>query len=627
MLGFFCVLGPRNLFETVGLLDEAFGVGYYEDDDYCLRCIQSGFKLKIAREVFLHHWGSASFSSVGSQKINLLFEKNRKIFEQKHKKKWIPHRDRWATSLSLEMDWMRQGDSKSLDFKAIDQIAEKWVRMVRNESFGLCSLPTYVPGNRSFLGYVREGLLIRLNTLKLPLPGFLVSVLKFLVEYFVRPPRETVGLVRMRFRRFLKNCYGILNFFSHRMKATRLKQEFCSQNNTIVIAPIQGYFGRRQRPQHIADSLARSRNNVFWLEPKISNASVAHEVKSLNVQRLNNDIKNLYSVYNTGFSFENFYVSAWSESQAKEYLTTLAASLLRFGVKLEDTTLIIQSPFWAKLAKFYPGSVVYECMDAHDSFGSATAEVLMLEHQLIEYSDSIVVSSSYLYEKIRLKAGNRQIFLVRNGCELESFKMESQLISDQSGSKVTVGYFGAVAEWFDCELVAETAKLLPHVEFEIIGDLSRSNADLMRPVKNIKLFGEKKYVELSGLAAHWKAALIPFKLNELIFATNPVKLYEYSALGLPVVATSIPEVKIAQIKTYIGDTPQDFAAGILQAIQDNSDDIRKMRREFAQNNSWLQRVPTVVNAVEAAKDRAGLKSPSQETSLSDQAEAVALQPV
>ncbi len=57
----FCMLFRRELVEKIGLLDETFGTGNFEDDDYCLRSELEGYRNVIAGDVFIHHYGSVSF--------------------------------------------------------------------------------------------------------------------------------------------------------------------------------------------------------------------------------------------------------------------------------------------------------------------------------------------------------------------------------------------------------------------------------------------------------------------------------------------------------------------------------------------------------------------------------------
>jgi GT2 family glycosyltransferase len=85
-LAFFSVVMSRRTFERIGYLDERYGLGLYEDDDYCQRIVSAGLKLYIALDVYVWHLASTTFKSIYSDNkiMNLLIE-NQKIFEDK----WI----------------------------------------------------------------------------------------------------------------------------------------------------------------------------------------------------------------------------------------------------------------------------------------------------------------------------------------------------------------------------------------------------------------------------------------------------------------------------------------------------------------------------------------------------------
>lgn len=82
-LGFFCVAMRRDVIQRVGLLDEAFGLGFFEDDDYCMRVRKAGYKLVCLEDVFVYHRGSTSFRK-DSRAINNLMKKNRRLLDAKH---------------------------------------------------------------------------------------------------------------------------------------------------------------------------------------------------------------------------------------------------------------------------------------------------------------------------------------------------------------------------------------------------------------------------------------------------------------------------------------------------------------------------------------------------------------
>lgn len=82
-LDFFCVAIPRHVLEQVGLLDEDFGRGYYEDLDYSLRVKAAGFKLGLAEDAFVYHRGSTSFGKLPRETKELL-KRNKRLIVRKH---------------------------------------------------------------------------------------------------------------------------------------------------------------------------------------------------------------------------------------------------------------------------------------------------------------------------------------------------------------------------------------------------------------------------------------------------------------------------------------------------------------------------------------------------------------
>lgn len=94
MLAMYCVAMRKKLLDEVGLLDEQFGIGMFEDDDFSLRVRKTGYRVICVEEVFIHHWGQASFGKIDQGSYDRLFEENRKKFEAKWGRKWEPHKSR-----------------------------------------------------------------------------------------------------------------------------------------------------------------------------------------------------------------------------------------------------------------------------------------------------------------------------------------------------------------------------------------------------------------------------------------------------------------------------------------------------------------------------------------------------
>lgn len=87
-IAFFCVAARADLIKEIGELDTRFGLGMFEDDDYCLRVKKAGYKIVVVEDVFIHHFGQISLFSLGKDKYNEIFEENKEKFEKKWGIRW-----------------------------------------------------------------------------------------------------------------------------------------------------------------------------------------------------------------------------------------------------------------------------------------------------------------------------------------------------------------------------------------------------------------------------------------------------------------------------------------------------------------------------------------------------------
>lgn len=82
MVGFYCVMFRREILERVGLLDERFTPGYFEDDDYCVRVRREGYTVGVARDVFVHHAHQGTFRSI-IERAGDIVSRSQREFERK----------------------------------------------------------------------------------------------------------------------------------------------------------------------------------------------------------------------------------------------------------------------------------------------------------------------------------------------------------------------------------------------------------------------------------------------------------------------------------------------------------------------------------------------------------------
>ena len=150
----------------------------------------------------------------------------------------------------------------------------------------------------------------------------------------------------------------------------------------------------------------------------------------------------------------------------------MLAAIERLGTEFElsQAVVVAQHAYWTPLAESlrarFGWPIVYDCMDDHAGFLQIAAEVLKTERRLIAAADLVVASSRRLYEGIR--ARSRRATLIRNACEYEHFGRDDDRPPLRPDNP-TIGYYGAIAEWFDSNLVAKLAALRPSWRFELIG--------------------------------------------------------------------------------------------------------------------------------------------------------------
>jgi GT2 family glycosyltransferase len=86
MLAFFCTMIRRDVIEKVGLLDESFGMGFGDDDDYCVRASKAGFKLALVQDLVIPHHHRTTFTKIfGAKKVQEMQAVAIKKFREKHK--------------------------------------------------------------------------------------------------------------------------------------------------------------------------------------------------------------------------------------------------------------------------------------------------------------------------------------------------------------------------------------------------------------------------------------------------------------------------------------------------------------------------------------------------------------
>jgi glycosyltransferase involved in cell wall biosynthesis len=250
-------------------------------------------------------------------------------------------------------------------------------------------------------------------------------------------------------------------------------------------------------------------------------------------------------------------------------------------------------PLIQKSAEF-KATVIYDLIDAWDTSLGRQWYSRKADVEIIHASRILIASAMTL--KLQLEHDSqRKVTLFPNAVNRRLF---SSHISwprpeDLPASAWTILYIGALwGEWFDWKLLGRTAERYPEAAVAVIGDY-REQYKSHPP--NIFFLGLKPQWRLPAYLAHADVAIIPWHPSTITHATSPLKLYEYLAMGLPVVA---PDLKsLGHIPgLFLARDIEEFLSLVGQArfIPRNHMEIDK----FIRKNTWQARVDQLISSLQ-----------------------------
>lgn len=358
--------------------------------------------------------------------------------------------------------------------------------------------------------------------------------------------------------------------------------------NLIFISPVP-WASFAQRPHKFVSWFhERHGGNVLWIEPYGTRFPVwsdLRRVRKVGRKEPANPVPDWLSVLHIPHCpIEPLPGSGWLNGFLWRSTVIDAVNFSSSG----ECMIAVGKPsvFALGLLKALPGTIsIYDAMDDFPAFYSGISSIAMKrrEKQVVAQVDKVWTSSTLLYE--RWLNVHNDVRLVRNGLDIDI------ITSIDPASKVSrrtvFGYLGTIGNWFDWEMIITLAKAVPEDVVRIIGPVHKPAPSTLP--RNIELLPPCNHSKAIGQMARFDVGLIPFMKNVLTDSVDPIKYYEYRALGLPVLSSDFGEMR------YRSHEKGVYLVSDLSGLEAAAKEIRlgltlkSIDIAFAEANSWISR--------------------------------------
>ena len=353
----------------------------------------------------------------------------------------------------------------------------------------------------------------------------------------------------------------------------------------VYLAPIP-YDGLRQRPQFLAEGLARE-HEVIYVEPTVSMLKSLLK-GGLNYRGFSQKVNSGLTIcrLNGTWLLPRFLEGVWSGFGMPERLA------LRTLLKDADAVWVGFAP-WFDLLRDFPGRIIYDRMDDN---AQLTDNPLMrrliqrTEPQLLRRADLLLVTARAFYDEAA--AMGLAPVLVPNAVDAaQAERVWTPALPAESGVR-TFGYVGMLAHWFDLDAIRAILDAAPENRVVLVGPEEIDRLEDPR----VRYVGPVPKEQVGAWIASFDVCLYPFRPSPLLDTINPVKIYEYLAQNKPVLAVRSRETAAfgELVHTYDGVEKLRVLASSTWKVPFPSEDARK---KFAAANDWDSRTANVLDLI------------------------------
>lgn len=251
------------------------------------------------------------------------------------------------------------------------------------------------------------------------------------------------------------------------------------------------------------------------------------------------------------------------------------------GMEIKDAGLILSNIYAIGAAHRSGGRfLLYDCNDAHADFPGMPSWTKNYYTATCRKADAVFATSQALFDDITsIRGSDSRCELLGNGVELEHFEgVRRELGWPAPPATPRIGYLGAIAPWFDFDAVEKVALAHPDWEVSLVGPVMlgvERDVKRLANLSNVSCLPPVSYQDVPRVLSSFTAGIIPFRLNALTRGVNPNKLYEYLAMGLPVVSTAFSsEVSRYPDLVETANRPDDFVRACERSVSLAKDGAR-----------------------------------------------------
>ena len=248
---------------------------------------------------------------------------------------------------------------------------------------------------------------------------------------------------------------------------------------------------------------------------------------------------------------------------------------------------------------------IYYCYDDFLEYpGFNAKDWRAMETDLLDGVNALVVSAQHLKQKNRRGCPTLHL---PHGVDFDHFHGAVDALARvprmETIRRPIVGFFGLISEWVNLKLIADLSKRHPQLSFVLLGKAD-VETQVLASCPNVHMLGFVPYQNLPAYARYFDVAMIPFVRSKLTEAVNPLKLMEYFALGLPVLATRLPELETIDGPLHLAETASDFSELLQRILSEKPGSSRSQALQVAQNSTWERRAGDLCTFIHQLEENA-----------------------